>query len=100
MTVGYLIAFMARPQPGFLPSLIALSREEGVEIKGALVTHGPGCYNLAFLLPAPNKPFVNALTVALMPARWTTTTDPQLKEGEFISLVESAQAGEPISVPL
>lgn len=75
MMVKYLIAFSAKPKPGFIRNLIDFAESEGVHIQGALGRPGPRCYNLGLLLPQENEPFINALTLALMPARWTTTQD-------------------------
>jgi len=41
-------------------------------------TDGPGCTNLAFELigdPKEAEAFANALTMSLMPAKWSTTAD-------------------------
>ena len=84
----YLVAFAGKPKPTFLPAIVELSKSDGVEIRGALLTTGPGCYNLAIELDEPNEGFIKALTMALMPARWCTTTDPRLKTGEFTSELE------------
>lgn len=80
---GYLIAIMRKPMPDFLKTLREVSAAEGVEIRGAVLTSGIGCYNLGFLLDGENEAYVNALTLALMPARWCTTEDPQLVAGEY-----------------
>jgi hypothetical protein len=86
---GYLIAFAGKPaNKSFLDTLVQMAKNDGVDILGAIVTPGPGCHNLAILLNPPNEAFVNALTMALMPAKWCTTTDPKLKLGEFIDEVE------------
>jgi hypothetical protein len=80
----YLIAFGGRPKPTFLDSVIELSRKDGVEIRGAVLTTGPGCFNLAIMLDEPNVPYVAALTTALMPAKYCETTDPKLQKGVFL----------------
>jgi len=84
----YLVAFAGKPKPTFLPAIVELSKNDGVEIRGALLTEGPGCYNLGIELDGPNEGFMNALTMALMPAKWCVTTDPRLKTGEFTSELE------------
>lgn len=84
---GYLVAFAGRPKDSasFLDVIRTLSKNDGVDIRGAILTTGPGCYNLAFLLEEPNERFAEALTMALMPAKYSHTTDPRLKEGEFLT---------------
>lgn len=87
---GYLIAFSGKPQPKFLESVRALSAQDGVPILSAILTEGPGCYNLAFLIDGPNERFATAITMALMPAKYETCVDPRLKAGEFIDEVHPA----------
>ena len=84
---GYLIAFAGRPKDpsSFLDVIRQLSKNDGVDIQGAILTTGPGCYNLAILLEEPNERFAEALTMALMPARYSHTTDSRLKKGEFLT---------------
>jgi hypothetical protein len=89
MPQGYLIAFAGKPaNKSFLEVLVQMAKNDGVEIIGAIVTPGPGCHNLGVLLPAPNEGFINALTMALQPAKWGTTTDSRLRAGEFVDEVE------------
>jgi len=70
----YLIAFGRRPMPTFLDHLVKIAAEDGVKIEGSILTTGPGCFNLALLMDE-NEAFINGLTMALMPAKWTTTED-------------------------
>lgn len=84
---GYLIAFAGKPMPQFLDSLVKLAAGEGVPIRGAIVTEGPGCYNIAFMLDNENDRFANALINALPMAKGERCNDPRLKEGEFIDEV-------------
>ena len=83
---GYLIAFGRKPIPGFLDALRTLAKNDGVEIRGAILTEGPGCWNLAILIDddIPTN-FVDALTMALMPAKYETCSDPRLVAGEFVT---------------
>lgn len=83
--MNYLIAFMGRPLPTFLEKIVELSASDGVTIQGALLTEGPGCYNLGIMLDEQNDRFAEALTMALMPAKYCVTTDSRLKRGEFVS---------------
>ena len=78
----YLVAFAGKPMPTFLPTIVDLAAKDGVEIKGAVLSPGPGCYNLAIIIDE-NARFMDALTMALMPARYSTTEDARLVEGEF-----------------
>jgi hypothetical protein len=87
MSAGYLIAFGGKPRRGFLDSLTLLAGQDGVDIQGAVLTDGPGCANLAILLPEPNEAFVNQLTMVLMPAKWEPCTDSRLVVGSFIDEV-------------
>lgn len=82
---GYLIAFAGKPtNPAtFLSTIVSLAAKDGVEIQGAILTTGPGCHNLAIGLAEPNDRFAEALTMALMPAKFCVTTDPRLQEGKF-----------------
>lgn len=77
----YLIAFGKRPQPGFLETLVQIAANDGVNILGARLAPGPGCWNLGLLM-APNEDFVTTLTLVLQPAKWCTTTD-SIAEGQF-----------------
>ena len=79
--INYLIAFGDKPAPTFVGKLREICAHEGIDLKGLIVTTGPGCYNLAIRIPE-NENFVNQLTMALMPARWSTTQDA-VPEGEF-----------------
>lgn len=72
----YLIAFGKRPNPGFMATLVQLAANDGVAIRAMTIVPGPGCNNLAFELDGENEAFASALTMALMPAKWTTTEDP------------------------
>ncbi len=53
--------------------------EGGLEVpQGIMWTHGPGCSNMAFDIIGPDdkaERFADAVTMALMPAKWGTTTD-------------------------
>lgn len=84
---GYLIAFAGKPTSPdtFLATICSLAKADGVEIQGGILTTGPDCHNLAVLLEGENDRFADALTLALMPAKWCRTTDPRLVKGEFIT---------------
>jgi hypothetical protein len=60
--------------------MIRESASEGsLVIPAFLWTGGPGCTNLAFEILGDEteaEHFANALTMALMPAKWATTSDP------------------------
>ena len=47
---SYLIAFGPKPRVNFLEELIQIAKEENVEIVGATLTTGFGCYNLAIMV--------------------------------------------------
>jgi len=85
-----LIAFAGKPMPTFLDAIVNLSKKDGVDIKGAILTYGPGCYNLAIELEEQNDRYAEALTMALMPAKYCTTEDPRLQTGKFINEVEES----------
>lgn len=80
-----LIATAMRPTPEsfgpFCESLRVAAGERGLQIpEGILFTGGKnGAANLAFELVGGEEKlmdeFARAVTMALMPARWTTTTD-------------------------
>ena len=60
--------------------IIRKSAQEGglVIPPGIIWTTGPGCSNMAFDIIGPDdeaEKFANAVTMALMPAKWGTTTD-------------------------
>lgn len=80
--ITYNIAFAGKPSPQFLDHLRNLSSNDGVELRAALVVDGPGCRNLAIVLDEPNEAYVNSLTMALMPAKWSTTPET-LELGTF-----------------
>lgn len=81
----YLVAFAGRPKPNFVAEVVRLAALDGVEILGALVVPGPGCYNLAYEVEGENERFANTLTMALMPAQWSTTAD-DVPRGHFTEL--------------
>ena len=91
MKTSYLIAFGKKPLPGFITRMVELASLDDVKIIGALLVEGPGCANLAVMLPEPNDAFANALTMALMPAKWELTTDPQLVEGKFVDRINNPE---------
>lgn len=78
-----LIATCTRPLDfeGFCAQLRKGTAESGMEItSGILFTTGPGCNNLAFEIAGYEcedqaSAFADALTMALMPAKWGTTND-------------------------
>lgn len=83
MIVNYLIAFGGRPKNAevFLKQLKEIAAGDGIDVRGAVLAPGPGCYNLAVRMEE-NEAFVSALTMALMPAKWCTTGD-EVAEGVF-----------------
>ena len=83
---GYLIAFSGKPKSTFLSALRDLSSKDGVEIRGAILTDGPGCRNLAILVDDDvPEVYAERLTMALMPAKFCDCSDPRLVAGEFIN---------------
>ena len=60
------------------------AKEGGLTIpKGIYMTPGPGCNNLAFELIGDDdeaERFANALTMALMPSKWSTFGEPAPEE--------------------
>jgi len=65
--------------PGLCECIRESAKEGGLEIpQGIYMVPGPGCGNLAMDIIGPEdeaERFVNALTMALMPAKWSTTSD-------------------------
>ena len=59
----------------------------GVAVQAQQWTEGPGCANFALACmyedPKQFEKFANVLTMALMPAKWTTTTD-EVQDGYFL----------------
>ena len=55
------------------------AKEGNLEITSGIIwTPGPGCNNVAFQVTGDEKEaekFLNAITMALMPAKWGTTAD-------------------------
>mgnify|MGYP000151985262 CR=1 FL=1 len=85
--MNVLIAFGKRlPDPKlFLDKVVELAKDDGMPIGGAILTPGPGCWNLALAIDhADAENFTNQLTMALMPAKWEVCHDPRLKVGEFL----------------
>jgi len=78
----YLIAFSGKPNDKFLDQLRIIAKDAGVDLRGAIVRPGPGCYNMGLLMES-NERFVNTLALALMPAKWSTTAD-DIPEGVFV----------------
>ena len=75
-----LIATATRPKGYSIFNLIRdMCTENELKVKGGFKwTTGPGCTNLAFEIEGDDETaekLANALTMALMPAKWTTTTD-------------------------
>jgi hypothetical protein len=51
---------------------------EGLTIPSFLFVRGPGCFNMAFDAIGSDEAaerFANMATMALMPAKWSTTSD-------------------------
>lgn len=81
-----LIAFGKRPKDPatFVDTVVSMAKAEGVPITGAVLCPGYGCWNLALIIDHPDaEGFTNQLTMALMPAKWETCSDPRLVEGQF-----------------
>ena len=57
------------------------------EVTAGVIAEGDGCNNFGFIIDAPDdraEQVANQLTMALMPARWSTCEgDPMLKPGTF-----------------
>ena len=80
-----LIATTSRPRDnGNFRDLCSKLREAALEsnlkvTSGIFWTSGPGCYNVALEVNGNEEAceaYADALTMALMPAKWTTTPDP------------------------
>jgi len=86
MSKGYLIAFAGKPAIGFLDKLREVCVSDGCVIEGAILTDGPGCRNLAFLVDAQGDEdrFSERLCMALQPAKYETCDDPRLVAGQFL----------------
>jgi hypothetical protein len=59
----------------FFKTIREAASEEGLTIPAFLYTTGSGCYNLAFEAVGEDvkaEKLANMLTMALMPAKWTT----------------------------
>lgn len=89
MPQTYIIAFAGKPKPAFLGMLKKLTEDGTVNILAATGVPGPGCTNLAIKLAEPNETFINALTLALMPARWALNDGDELVDGQFLDLVNN-----------
>jgi hypothetical protein len=62
----------------FFAALREVAAHEKVTIPAFLFVRGPGCFNLAFEAIGADEAaeeFANIVTMALMPAKWTTTAD-------------------------
>ena len=78
-----LVATATRPLnfESFCAQLRRGTEESGMKItSGIIITPGPGCNNLAFELAGYEcqeqaDRYADALTMALMPAKWSTTPD-------------------------
>ena len=88
------IASMTRPKDmnAFWQALRdTIEGEAGFVFKAAVVAPGPGCNNYGLRIEGEEKEvenLVNQITMALMPAKWSTCDhDPLLKDGEFYSLL-------------
>lgn len=64
-------------QQAFTDELKKHAKDAGFELKAILGRKGFGCYNLGLKLVGEKDPksFVDGLTMALMPARWSYCTD-------------------------
>ncbi len=88
------IATLRRPaHAGLLFKTIReAASEEGLTIPAFLFTTGPGCYNLAFEAVGGNaeaERLANGLTMALMPARWTTfAANEKLPEIDSVVVID------------
>ena len=70
----------------FLDAIKALAMKQNVTIQGYVVTSGYNCANHGIMLIGDNtEKFLNQLTMALMPARWSIVSDddPGVSEGQF-----------------
>ena len=60
-------------------AIAAAVEDAGIKLVGATWVKGPGCNNFGIALEgaeAACESLANYLTMAMMPARWTTTSDP------------------------
>lgn len=72
--------------PAFIEAVKASAQEGGNEIKGYVVMPGSGCWNHGVLIEGPDvENFLNHLTMALMPSKWSQVSDedPGVSEGQF-----------------
>ena len=75
-----LIATSAYPPnaPPFFAAMREAAAAEGLFIPAILFVRGPGCFNMAFDAIGSDEAaerFANMATMALMPAKWSTTSD-------------------------
>jgi len=60
----------------FIQMLKDIAKENGVELLAVLGMNGIGAYNIGLKIKGENwKPFVESLTMALMPARYCLVND-------------------------
>jgi hypothetical protein len=70
----------------YIEAIKELAVEKNVVVRGYIVVYGHGCFNHGIILDGEEiEEFLNHLTMALMPARWSTVSDddPGVLEGQF-----------------
>lgn len=70
----------------YLGAVKQMAEELNVTILGYTVVYGLGCYNHGIMLEGDNsEQFMNQLTMALMPARWSKVADndPAIDNNQF-----------------
>jgi len=70
----------------YLEGIKEWAADSNVVIQGYVVTDGPGCCNHGIMLEGDNsEQFMNQLTMALMPSRWSAVadSDPAIEAGQF-----------------
>jgi hypothetical protein len=72
----------ARTWPEFDQALREGAQQSGLTPHRIGITDGPGCANLSIEVEGTEEhidAFANGITMALMPARWTTTTSTPIE---------------------
>ncbi len=87
-TMKACIATTKRPTDfaAFLDAVKEQAKVDNVEIKGYVVTDGHGCLNHGIIVDGETvEPFLNHLTMALQPAKWSVVSDndPAVVAGQF-----------------
>lgn len=76
----------------FITQIKASAAEGNNEIKGYVIMPGNGCWNHGIIIEGDDaENFINAITMALMPAKWSIVSDndPGVTDGQFEFIQEN-----------